>query len=217
VPPLGAELSEEAALASWQSSAETLPQVRAADADLRAAQQSARATWLAYVPTLSGTVSERLTNAAGFGQSAAWAAGLSLSWRVDLPTLLNARALQAASAIVEVRSERARRDAQDQIYNAWSQTRAYLGRSRAARAQRESAQLAASLSHKRYDAGTATQLEVIQAERDAFSAEVARIQADADLAYARVLLRLSAGQTPTDRASADPSSPAAARTPGGAS
>lgn len=193
---LGDDLKEESALASWQTG--SLPQIRAAEAEVRAAQQNARAALLAYVPTLSGSLSERLTNAAGFGQGATFSAAVSLAWRADLATLYNARALQAAGAAAQVRSERTRRDAEDQIYNAWSQVRAYLVRSRAARSQRESAQLAAALSHKRYGAGTATQLEVIQAERDAFSAEVARIQADADLAYARVSLRLSAGQTPAE-------------------
>lgn len=35
----------------------------------------------------------------------------------------------------------------------------------------------------------------MQAERDAFSAEVSRIQADADLSYVRAGLRLDAGHT----------------------
>lgn len=207
---LGDDLKEETELARWQT--HSLPQIRAAEAEVQAAQQSARASLLAYVPILSGSLSERLTNAAGFGQGATFSAAVSLSWRADLATLYTARALQAAGAAAQVRSERTRRDAEDQIYNAWSQVRASLVRSRAARSQRESAQLAAVLSHKRYAAGTATQLEVIQAERDAFSAEVARIQADADLAYARVLLRLSAGQDPVNAAPA-----AASAAQGGAS
>jgi outer membrane protein TolC len=43
--------------------------------------------------------------------------------------------------------------------------------------------------------GTITQLDLLQAQRDAFNAEVSRIQADADLVNARVQLRLSAGQS----------------------
>jgi outer membrane protein TolC len=38
-----------------------------------------------------------------------------------------------------------------------------------------------------------TQLELIQADRDAFAAEAGRIQADADLLNARQQLRLAAG------------------------
>jgi len=41
--------------------------------------------------------------------------------------------------------------------------------------------------------GTITQLDLLQAQRDAFNSEVSRIQADADLINARVQLRLSAG------------------------
>ena len=43
-------------------------------------------------------------------------------------------------------------------------------------------------------AGAATQLDVQQADRDAFSVEVARIQAQADLAYARASVRLGSGR-----------------------
>ncbi len=50
-----------------------------------------------------------------------------------------------------------------------------------------------SVASERYQAGTGTQLEVVQAERDLLSAEAARIQAEADLAGARAALRLAAG------------------------
>jgi outer membrane protein TolC len=39
-----------------------------------------------------------------------------------------------------------------------------------------------------------TQLELIQADRDAFAAEAGRIQADADLLNARIQLRLVSGE-----------------------
>ena len=41
--------------------------------------------------------------------------------------------------------------------------------------------------------GAATQLDVTQAQRDAFLASASQIQADFDLAYARAALRLAAG------------------------
>ena len=41
--------------------------------------------------------------------------------------------------------------------------------------------------------GVATQLDVTQAQRDAFLAAAARIQSDAELAYARASLRLAVG------------------------
>ena len=46
-----------------------------------------------------------------------------------------------------------------------------------------------------YRAGTATQLDLLQAQRDAFRAEVTRIQNDANLLNARAQLRLSTGRS----------------------
>jgi len=55
---------------------------------------------------------------------------------------------------------------------------------------------AEELAMARYQAGALTQLDVTQAQRDAFQAQASRIQADADLLYSRVLLRLTAGKPP---------------------
>jgi outer membrane protein TolC len=54
---------------------------------------------------------------------------------------------------------------------------------------------AADLAQDRYRAGVATQLDLLQAQRDAFAAEVSRIQADADLINARAQLRIAAGRS----------------------
>ena len=62
-----------------------------------------------------------------------------------------------------------------------------------ARAEQEASEHAAEVARARYDAGTATHLELLEAERDAFAAEVSRVQAEADLAYARFALHLAAG------------------------
>ena len=96
-------------------------------------------------------------------------------------------ALDAAAA----RETKARRAAEDQIKQAYDQVVTGIEKARAARAQVAATTLAVSLSRDRYQSGTATQLDVTQAQRDAFLAEVARISADADLAYARASLRLS--------------------------
>jgi outer membrane protein TolC len=44
-------------------------------------------------------------------------------------------------------------------------------------------------------AGTATQVELLQAGRDALTAELSRVQASAELAQTRAFLRLSAHLT----------------------
>jgi outer membrane protein TolC len=82
-------------------------------------------------------------------------------------------------------------------------------KSRSARAQAASATLAAEVARVRYAAGASTHLELVQAERDLLDAEAARVQADANLAYSRVALRLAAGLDATTRAdaSAQPTNP----------
>jgi outer membrane protein TolC len=103
------------------------------------------------------------------------------------------RAQNAAATASLVRAEYAERAAQDAIFQAWHQVHAAIEKSRAARVQIEANKLAAELARDRYTLGAATQLEVVQAQQEAFRAEVARIQADTDLAYARAALRASSG------------------------
>lgn len=73
-----------------------------------------------------------------------------------------------------------------------------IARSRSARAQAEVSAHASQLARERYEAGTATQLDLLQAQRDAFAADAARIQADADLVNSRAQLRLAAGRSIVD-------------------
>ena len=93
------------------------------------------------------------------------------------------------------RELRARLAAGDAIHRQWNTVAAGIARSRSARAGREAAVHAAAQAQERYRAGTITQLDLLQAQRDAFTAEVSRIQADADLVNARAQLRLSSGQS----------------------
>jgi outer membrane protein TolC len=69
-----------------------------------------------------------------------------------------------------------------------------LAKSRAARSESKAAARAVDRARDRYANGAGTQIELVQAERDAFAAEVARIQADADLSYARAALKLAAAR-----------------------
>jgi outer membrane protein len=57
----------------------------------------------------------------------------------------------------------------------------------------QAAERAAQVARDRYAAGAATQIDVIQAERDLFGAEVSQTQARTELASARVALKISAG------------------------
>jgi outer membrane protein TolC len=119
--------------------------------------------------------------------------------------LLAARDAQdSALAVQTVRLERSERAAADATFEAFRRIEAGIVKSRAARVQAQAAARAAELSQIRYEAGVATQLDVTQAQRDAFLASAARIQADSDLAYARAALRLAVGVTVAGVASAAP-------------
>jgi outer membrane protein TolC len=80
------------------------------------------------------------------------------------------------------------------VSTAWNQVRAGIPRARAARAEEAASEGAARTARERLSTGAGTELEALLAERDAFSARVSRVQADADLGYARVLLRIAAAR-----------------------
>jgi outer membrane protein TolC len=72
--------------------------------------------------------------------------------------------------------------------------RADIAKDRAARAEAEATALAARYAAECYTRGGCAQLDVVLAQRDAYSAEVARLQAGADLGFSRARLRLEAGR-----------------------
>jgi outer membrane protein TolC len=138
---------------------------------------------------------ERFTNATSFsGRAEVYLLQATLGWQFDGTISPSIRAQAAAANASLIRAEYAERAAQDAIFQAWHQVHAAIEKSRAARAQISAARTAAELASDRYSLGAATQLEVVQAQQDAFRADVARIQADTDLAYARAALRASSGQ-----------------------
>lgn len=194
--PLAPALEQPPPLASLRLRLEALPSVRAAQSELRAAERTETAGWMVLVPTVNATAQERFTNATGFaGQNAYFTAGVSLSWRADLSAVPAARALAASTGAARVRAERASQSAEDDLFEAWQRVRSTLARAEAARAQEQVSASAAALARERFAHGTATQLDVLQAGRDAFSAEVSRIQADADLELSRAVLRNATGQS----------------------
>lgn len=175
------------------------PQVRAAADETRAAERSATATRATWLPTLSVAAQERLTNATGFqDRSSIYALSATVAVKFDMSQLATANAQSEAAAVAKVREERARAQARDRVFVAWQAVHAALDKARSARAGLEASKLAVSIAKQRYEAGTATFLDVVTAERDAFQAEVTRIQVDADLAFARADLRIAGGSSIED-------------------
>lgn len=199
------QLQTETPLDGWLARAKHTPAVRAVRHQTEAALESRKAAGRSLLPTLSGSAQERVTNATGFaGRNASYTLQLVLGWRFDYGLLANRDAQESALSAQTVRLERSERAAEDATYEAFRRIEAGIAKSRAARVQEQAAGRAAELSQVRYEAGVATQLDVTQAQRDAFLASAARIQADSDLAYARAALRLAVGVTVTGVAPATP-------------
>jgi outer membrane protein TolC len=188
-------LVAEPALAALEPAVARLPAVRAAALDARAAERNADAAWAALYPSLAASATEKLSNATGFaGHVSTWSLGVTATWSLDPSTYFAARAQSTARAAADLRARRSEIAARDELFNAFQEVSAQIVRSQAAQAEAQASARAARLARDRLEAGSARQLDVLQADRDAFNAEVGRIQAAADLAYARALLRITSGR-----------------------
>ncbi|MCA1827011.1 MAG: TolC family protein [Myxococcales bacterium] len=192
---LGDDLRAEPPLPSFESDLEKLPAVSAAIETTRAADQQASAQRFTLLPTIAGTFTARGTNAPGFGRQYTWQAVIAATWALDFTTRANIELQDSLLDAARARELRARLAARDAIHRQWETVSANIARSRSARAGQTAAAHAVQQAHDRYQAGTITQLDLLQAQRDAFTADVSRIQADADLVNARAQLRIAAGQS----------------------
>lgn len=188
------DLHAEAALADLEARVGALPAVVAASKDADVAAKNSTAATTSLIPTINAQFTQRFTNATGFqNQAAVWNAGVTFAWRADVGTVQGLRVVSAAEQTALLNAEKARLAAADQVHSDWQRVTAAITKVKAAKAQVTSATRAQSLAKERNAAGVATQLDVIQADRDLFSAEVNDITARLDLASARASLKLSAG------------------------
>jgi outer membrane protein TolC len=188
-------LNEEAPLSDWEQRGGDTPTAAAQKLRVQAADASARAAKLALIPSLSAVATEHITNADAFtlGHEAAYAFGAALNWNLDFALSPTVGVQREARAIAEVQQDRTRLAIGDQIHQAWWTVHTDIVSVRAAIARSQAAHLVADLARDRYQKGVGTQLEAIQALRDATAADVGRIQADGGLAAARAVLRLATG------------------------
>jgi outer membrane protein TolC len=186
-------LDAEAPLAGWLGDLDALPEViaaRAAESASNAAHAAERAT---LFPRVSAFAREQVSNAAGFGESMAWAAGLTLSWQLDRGSLARPAAARAREVSSAVRRVLAATSVRDRVVDAWHQVEALRAAAEAAAAEVAAARLGAEIAARRLTDGTGTATDVVQAQADQLAAEVSEIRARADLSAARALLRLAAG------------------------
>jgi outer membrane protein TolC len=190
-----ADLRPETAFEELEKHVDDLPAVHAAQKDREAAERVRTSSALALVPVVGAQFTERFTNATSFtGKVTSYNAGVSLSWRLDGPTIANMSVQEHVAATAALAIERAQLMARDQIHSDWQSFNAALLKVEAADAQVQAATKAQQVARDRYNAGAATQVDVIQADRDLFQAEVAQISARTSLVSARLSLHISAGQ-----------------------
>jgi outer membrane protein TolC len=187
------DMRPEAGFAELEQRIGELPAVRAAAHDDAAVDALKLSSRLALVPTAGFNFTERLTNATGFtGKWNAYSLGVNLTWRLDAPTFYGWDSADSNQRATALAAEKTRLQSKDQIHSDWQRLNAALIKVEAAASQVESAKRAAQVARDKYAVGAATQVDVITAERDLFSAEVGQIQARTELATARASLRLSA-------------------------
>jgi len=183
-----------APLSELEARVDDLPVVRAASQDVRVSEKVSTAAKLVLVPTIGAQFTERVSNAGGFtGEAASFNLGVNLQWRIDVPTFMSWDVQSSNVALAALALEKVKLGARDQINSDWQNVQAALIKVQATKAQVEAAARAREVANIRYQAGASTQIEVIQADRDLFGAEVQQIQAQGDLVSARVSLQISAG------------------------
>jgi outer membrane protein len=190
---LADDLAAEPAVDTFLAGVDGLPAVAAAAHDVRAAERARDGAWTALLPTIGGSLSERLTNAAGFGPNSVWALSVSATWTLDLVRPFAIETREGSLAAARTRAEEARLFAEAAIVEAWERVASLRERVAAAEAALAASARAELDARARFEAGAGTQIEAILSERDRFAAEVGRIQALAELLVARAALRTRAG------------------------
>lgn len=189
------DLSDERPQAELEPATQQMPMVLASQHELKAQSRSSLAAKLTLVPTITVNFTERFTNATGFqGRDALYSFGASALWRFDVSAFAAMKAQSAGEQAAEFAAERARAQSRDQLHSDYQRFLAARIKVTAAGEQKKAAERAAQVARSRYDVGAATQVDLIQAERDLFLSEVSEIQARSELGTARVAVRLSAGE-----------------------
>ena len=189
-------LHGEKPLEAWMALVDdTLPTLASSRATERAARAGHNAASWAYIPTFSAKLSERVTNATALngGHPHVYTFQGLVSWQLDGNLIAQPAVQRHQLAVASARARSTRNQWADQLFQDYHQIEAARAKSLAARAQVEFASAAETLANEKAEAGLVTQLDVMQARRDAFQAEVNRISSDADVLYYRAALRLDAG------------------------
>jgi outer membrane protein TolC len=196
VPP---EVPLKTAVESFDEALNRRPEFRALILTEESADATRRAQAWRWSPQLSGFAKANIGNYVGFtGDRYAWAVGLQLDWTIFDGGTRDAQRHQAAAqaAQAEAQSQVLADSIRDDLQNG----RAYLETKRAALVASlravTLAQETLELVRSQYEAGTVTQVDLLQAQDNLVSAQEALAQARFDVSVADVNLRHAGGTFP---------------------
>jgi outer membrane protein TolC len=178
------------------------PEFRALEQTISASDSTIAANKWRWAPTVSGFGNVRAFNYPGFsGDQYSWAVGVQLDWTIYDGGVRDA---QRHLAWAQRRENEAKLDllhdqVADDVFNA---SRTVKTKRSAVRTAERSVQLSKEtldLVTVQHEAGTATQLDLLQAQDALVSAEVALAQARFDLALGALSLDRTAGTFPNNR------------------
>jgi outer membrane protein TolC len=192
-PTLQSQPTDLLSVDALTSDLSVLPDLVAAQASTASAQANVDTQNAAWVPRLDVFVKERISNS-GFVTSAQWAAGVQLSWNVDLTTAAAIKAASAQRDLAKTREQVAAQNAKDRILDLYNQLQNDAVIVTAAAAEQESNSKALAITKLRTEQGTATTLQLLEAQDDVLDADAAMIRAQADYAATKALLLLEAGK-----------------------
>lgn len=173
------------------------PELAALERAIASTDGQILAARLRWAPTLSGFGNARLFNYSGFaGQNYAWALGLQLDWSIFDGGLRDAQRdlALAQKRDASARLRLAKLNVADEVVNA---ERTLKTRARTLAAATRAADLAREtlvLVRVQLDNGSATQLDLLQAQDSLVSAEVGIAQARFEMAVAALSLERAAGR-----------------------
>jgi outer membrane protein TolC len=171
------------------------PEIAQVRESMAVASAARTAAWALLAPSLLGQAQEHLANYAGFiGHEGYWTLGLNLSWTIDpVGTHAALRLADATLAEDQARLDQVLDSVRDDVHSAWLQVVADQSHVQETKAEVASALEALKLTQEQFAAGTATSLDLSQAERDAFTAEANAAQSASDFATALLALQKASG------------------------
>jgi outer membrane protein TolC len=201
--PVDASGDPELALAAPPAGGEAWllqrPDVRLFAAQLQAAERVVRDTWKSWLPTGTASFSPRYVTPPGFFEPAAtWRALVELQIPIYDGTLGATRRLRVAEReTARLRLEGLKAEARSELRFAQE---ALVRSEQIVSTSRQAAEAAAEalrITEIAYKAGATTNVEVVQAQQTALTAEIAAAQAEDRLRQARLDLLVALGQFPS--------------------